>query len=382
MPTPSSFSAVHYSLMEHLGVGARTGVSTDIQPLKDHYREILGRRTLDCGMPYTLDRHIGRGRQGVVFKGCRQGAKRCRTYHAIKVFDPGIYPSSQSYWEDMESISLQVTDLHRNRCPNLVNCDLYEEVNGVGFVQMELVDGVNLGQLLGHYRIFRRHHLHADEHFKTLFNTFKGRVCIQPGVVVYILRQMLFGLETLHAAKYLHCDIKPSNVMVDLQGYMRVIDFGRAHHVESGSSRLMATPAYAAPEFHLHRVQSIQSDLYGVGLVGLELLVGRPLLDPGAPFHPDRALDRKLHLLDGLEDLLPPYVRCNPELVQIIRRFLDPDPMKRFADALNAESSAEGLAQVHKQLTRMDIDSDYRRDLGSFVRRIIPNNGNLPPEVD
>ena len=67
--------------------------------------------------------------------------------------------------------------------------------------------------------------------------------------------------------------------------------------------------------------------------------------------------------------MLPAYVTRNERFMQILRRFLDPDPAKRYDDARKAESYGEGLAIVHKQLTQLNIDSEYRRDLAHYLEK-------------
>lgn len=203
-----------------------------------------------------------------------------------------------------------------------------------------------------------------------VFNSYEDRLCVQPGVAVYIMRQMLHGLEALHSAQYLHCDIKPLNVMIDLSGYVKLIDLGRAHSVTDPSGLLLGTPMAMAPELHDRALPSVQADIYSVGLVGLELLSGRRLLE-SAVAAGGSLREAKATLPQRFEATLPPYVRCNRELITILRRFLHPDPQARFPSVQAAETSAEGLAMVHRQLTRMDIDTDYRRDLAAYVQQAV-----------
>ena len=311
-----------------------------------------------------LEHRIGHGRQGVVFKGVRHGARSCRTCHALKLFDPAIYESPDEYWSDMGRISTQVADLHMNQSPHLLGCDFYEEESSIGYIQMELIEGVNLHELLDPRLVANR--LRTPKGPGPLFNVFEGRPVIQPGVVVYIMRQMLEGIEALHSAGYLHCDVKPANVMIDSRGYIRIIDLGRAVRVNEGHGRLLGTPRYSAPEVHRGAPVTVKSDVYGVGIVGLELLRGAQWTS-ARKLSITRLLELKENLANRLESLLPPYVCCNHELMAILRRLLDPDPAGRFADARTAEAGAEGLAVVHKQLTRMDIDSDYRRVLADVT---------------
>lgn len=339
-------------------------------PLSPSFHDILEQCKVETPVPYQLSKEIGRGRQGIVFQATRLGSRRCETVHAIKIFDPLIYASAEDYWCDMGRISRQVARLHAQRSPQLVSCDFYEETKKIGFVQMEMIHGLNLDTFL---RSGRHHTRGRNDVF---FNLHEGHLCVQPGIVVYIMRQMLAGLETLHSAGYLHCDIKPSNVMIDPLGYVRIIDLGRAQEIADESPPRIGTPHYAAPELLRGGVASVQSDIYGVGMVGLELLTGQKIFPERRPTRSSLE-HRKQQLLNHLRRTLPPYVSCNEELVSIMERFLAPEPEDRFASAASAEICGGGLATVHKQLTRMDIDSDYRRDLCHLLDQEQPSAAPL-----
>tara|TARA_A100001037_G_scaffold272428_1_gene268573 strand:+ start:260 stop:1402 length:1143 start_codon:yes stop_codon:yes gene_type:complete len=332
------------------------------------FEEIIERRWIETTIRHQLNGKIGRGRQGIVFQTSRLGSRNCQTSHALKLFDPRIYDSADDYWIDMGRISTQVSHLHATRSPHLVNCDFYEETERIGFVQMERIDGIDLSGFLSS----ARHRPPGNNDI--FFNLYNGRPCVQPGVAIYIMRQILAGLETLHSAGYLHCDIKPSNIMIDPLGYVRVIDLGRAQRIGESEPPRIGTPHYAAPELHSGEPATVQSDLYSVGLIGLELLTGQKVFPERHPSG-SSLTRRKRSLLDHLRRYLPPYVRCNQELVSILKRFLAPEPEDRFTSAARAEICGGGLATVHKQLTRMNIDSDYRRDLHHLLhhqRGVIP----------
>ncbi len=82
-------------------------------------------------------------------------------------------------------------------------------------------------------------------------------------------------------------------------------------------------------------------------------------------------LDFKLQLPDKLYDLLPEHVRANREFAETIRRFIEPDPAKRFHDAGDAESGSQGLRVVHKQLAQLGKDTEYGRELQSYLRKLL-----------
>ena len=354
------------------------------QQLNDNFQSILRTYAIFYPVAYRFHRKIGEGRQGVVFLAERQGSRGCITQHAVKIFDPALYTNVKQYWTDMGRIAAQVSRLHSARSPNLADCDIYEETNGIGYIQMEMIKGMNLREFLQRCDqcfLTRDWQISRDKELvRTILNLHNGRLCIQPGVAIYVMRQMLAGLETLNTARYLHCDIKPSNAMIDPLGYVKLIDFGRAVMLDEHTHPLVGTPLYMSPESHERQPATIQSDIYAVGLIGLELLRGQRLTDNTDATEAD-LLKMKLALPSRLEELLPPYVRVNTQLVQILKRFLDPDPQHRFSNAQSAESRTGGLAMVHKQLTQMEIDSDYRRNLAQFMKLLLHPNPQRSPMI-
>ncbi len=339
-----------------------------------NYQALLDARAIYYPVAYRFVKELGRGRQGVVFLGMRHGARGCITRHAIKIFDPSIYPDAQRYWTDMGRIADQTSRLQAVRSPNLVARDIYDETNGIGYAQMEIVDGIDLRHLLDgeHLRQARNNSSAAEwERFTDVIFRFEGdHLCIQPGVALYILRQLLRGLETLHTHGFLHSDVKPSNIMLDRLGYVKVVDFGRAVRARERVNFILGSPLYMAPELHRQEPGSVQSDLFSVGLVALEMLRGEPLLTLKQSTD-EKLLDFKLGLSDRLYELLPEYILQNYEFTRVLQRFLAPDAADRFPNAEEAESGNEGLNLVHKQLTLLGKDTEYGRELEHYLAKVV-----------
>ena len=86
----------------------------------------------------------------------------------------------------------------------------------------------------------------------------------------------------------------------------------------------------------------------------------------------------KLKLCDILPDLLPDYVRRNEAFVGVLRKFLHPDPAKRYASAEAAEAGRGGLILVHKQLAQVGKDTEYGRELENYLSKLIdPRTGEV-----
>jgi len=341
--------------------------------LDENYAAIIRARAIFYPVAYQFLRELGRGRQGIVFLGLRQGARGCVTRHAIKLFDPANYASPEQYWTDMGRIAVQTSRLQTMQTPNLVARDSYEETYGIGYLQMEAIDGVDLRTFLEGDHLNRVRERTSREDWAritdVIFRLVGSEVHIQPGVAIYIMRMMLRGLEALHAMGFVHGDVKPANTMVDRLGYVKLVDFGRAVRIGESSAWLLGTPIYMAPEIHRRQPATVQSDLYSVGLVGIEMLRGSPVT--GTVTNEAELLAFKLKLAERLPEYLPPYVTRNERFVRTLQRMVDPDPGRRFASAGEMDSGADGLLHVHKQLVHMGKDTEYGRELENYLAKLM-----------
>jgi len=345
-----------------------------MEELKRNYDAILASGAIRYPVSYQFVRELGRGRQGSVLLGLRQGARGCVTEHAIKLFDPSIYRTAEEYWTDMGRIASQVSRLQRVQSPNMVMRHTYEETYGIGYIEMEVVDGMDLKGLMSRNLVdFVQGGSTGEErdHFnRTIFRIERGALVLQPGLVVYILRGVLRGLERLHDAGFLHFDVKPANIMIDRLGNVRLIDFGRAVRSGEKLSFLLGSPLYMSPEAHRREPGDERSDLYSLGLVGLEMLAGQHLTER-MPASEKELLEFKMKLLDELPSILPQHVVGNEKFFGIMRRFVDPERTRRFSSDKEAEIGSDGLSVVDKQLVRVGLDSEYERDLSDYLAKLV-----------
>jgi cGMP-dependent protein kinase len=98
---------------------------------------------------------------------------------------------------------------------------------------------------------------------------------------------MLLGLEYLHTRQIIYRDIKPENIMVDINGHMYIIDLGTAKILNKASKHhgrtftIIGTPHYMAPEVVMGKGYSLSVDLWSVGICLYEFMCG------GVPFAED-----------------------------------------------------------------------------------------------
>jgi serine/threonine-protein kinase len=103
---------------------------------------------------------------------------------------------------------------------------------------------------------------------------------LELGETVELAAQLARGLDALHGRGILHRDVKPSNVLLDGEGTAALADFGLARGADStrltAEGQLLGTPYYLAPELIEGREATRLSDVYALGCVLYECLVGQP----------------------------------------------------------------------------------------------------------
>ncbi|MFC1498244.1 serine/threonine protein kinase [Verrucomicrobiota bacterium] len=348
---------------------------TTVAQLQYDYNLITQANEICYPVPYHIIRELGRGRQGVVFLCLRQGARGCVTKRAIKVFDPALYKTSEEYWTDMGRIASQISCLDSVQSPYLVTRQCYEEIHGIGYVQMEVIDGIDLEYLLqnNHLEIAEKHK--SSNEFRRLakivFRQHNNRTRFQPGVMLYILKSVVSGLERLHSQGFLHCDVKPSNIMIDKLGTVKLIDFGRGVMVGENVHFLLGAPMYMAPETHRRETAGVTTDLYSAGLVALEMLCGHKLVEED--IEENNLLDIKMKLPEKLDKMLPKCVRNCHRLVQVLRTLLHPDPRKRYQGAKEAVICKNGISMAEREFVKEDFHAEYSHDLADYISLIMPS---------
>jgi CRP-like cAMP-binding protein len=192
-----------------------------------------------------------------------------------------------------------------------------------------------------------------DERYKTLFiimeylkgDSLKDMIChlraIAPSLTVKFLIQICSALAYAHRCGIIHRDINPSNIIVQPNDQIKILDFGLACPTGTEDFSNIGTPYYMAPEQIEGEPVDPRTDIYALGIMAFEMVTGR------RPF----AEDNVKELLDQhlTRDIMDPG-HLIPQLPQELRRFILKcgrcDPARRFQDMDEALAALKPLAHL------------------------------------
>ncbi len=203
--------------------------------------------------------------------------------------------------------------------PNIVTVFSVDEVEGVHFLTMELVQGKTLTKLIGN----------------------QGMTLTR---ILELATPLADALAAAHDRGILHRDLKPDNIMVSDDGRLKVLDFGLAKLRENltsddpatqlptasitGEGRIVGTVAYMSPEQAEGKALDARSDIFSLGIILYEMATGR------RPFAGDTAMSTLSAIIreepQSITDLnqgLPRY------LGRVIKRCLAKNPQRRYGNA-------------------------------------------------
>ncbi len=161
---------------------------------------------------------------------------------------------------------------------------------------------------------------------------------IPPSQALDIAIQMTRGLEAAHARNVVHRDVKPSNVLITQQGLAKIVDFGLARVVTSHSMTqtggTSGTVGYMSPEQSLGNPIDLRTDIWALGVVLAEMLIGRnPFLRENIPATVVAILNEAPQSLGELP----------PEIQPIVYRALSKERSHRYQSCSHLGSDLENV---------------------------------------
>lgn len=266
---------------------------------------------------FEITECLGRGGMGVVYKAQQKALDR---EVAIKVL-AGEWQDDPEFAKRFEREAKTLAQMSH---PNIVTVHDFGEADGLYYIVMEYVDGVNLRDLL------------TD-----------GKMA--PDQALAIVPPICEALEYAHDKGVVHRDIKPENLLLDRDGRVKIADFGIASLV-GPTTDVSGTPSYMAPE-QMNGSVDRRADIYALGVVLYEMLTGdRPEKDVVAP-------SKKVEL--------------DVKIDEMVLRALEKEPERRYASATEFKTQVETIVAEAADLEnrkRMSEDADVMKNKSQMVR--------------
>ncbi len=273
---------------------------------------------------------LGRGGMGCVYKVADRMNKG-RVLAAKELRSDTLPP--EKVGETLSLFRAEARILSRLSHPNLPRVHDYFSVPGRHYIIMDYVQGRTLEHILAGR---------------------KGRPVDEQLALSWAL-QICRAMHYLSVQKppVVFRDLKPSNIMIDRDGKVKLIDFGIARYFKHGRTEdtyIYGTPGYAAPEQYGTGQTDIRSDIYSLGATLHHCLTGRNPLSEPASF-PDPLL-------------LNPKLSRGP--AKIIRKALEQDPGRRYQTALDMKQAVQDVLRNIETYPR-GVDSVIQAETGKPI---------------
>jgi serine/threonine-protein kinase len=280
---------------------------------------------------YELQSRLGRGGMAEVYRAVD---KRLGREVAVKVLADHLLSDPRSVQRFQREGRTAAALNH----PNVV--DVYDAASegDTHYLVMELIEGPTLAQII------------ASE----------GPLA-EPRAL-NIASRIAAALQAAHDRGMVHHDIKPSNVLFDSDGNVKVTDFGIARAASSNITTVQGSPPYVAPEQARGGLADPRSDIYGLGCVLFDMLTGRP------PFTGDSASEVIMQHLESP----PPRVSdfrggASSHIDALVKRALAKDPAQRYPSAQEFRSDIDRVANGLPPAAQATIVSTRHLDPGPTV---------------
>jgi serine/threonine-protein kinase len=290
---------------------------------------------------YRLETRIGQGGMAIVYSGTDTVLRR---RVAIKVLREQL-AADEDFVERFYTEAQHAAKLSH---PNIVNTyDVGREGENY-FIVMELIDGSTLADML------------------------ERGTALPEGIAIDFAAQLCNGLGYAHRQGILHRDIKPANILITKDDVVKLSDFGIARAVTTQTmtqaGMVMGSVYYTSPE----QAQGLEigppSDLYSIGVVLYQMLVGK------LPFTGESPVTVALkHVSQRPPDIDTDDGKVSPAMAAIVRKLLQKDPADRFASASEVAKALREAREHPLMATPFDTPVRGQAPTPQGGPRTIPN---------
>jgi serine/threonine-protein kinase len=312
---------------------------------------------------YEMTRKLAEGGMGVVYEALQLGAGNFRKVVAVKLIREE-YSAIEEFQNNFIGEARLVADLIHT---NIVQTYHLGQVGGQYFMVMEFVRGVNL-------------ELFIEQHRKI------GKP-VPIDFAAFIVSRVARGLTYAHTKcdregrhlNIVHRDIGPKNVLLAYEGDVKLTDFGIAKALDlmyNEEGKVIAgKDDYLSPEQASYAITDARADLFPLGIVLTELLLGRNIFRSA-----DRAQSRRNILTMPIPEFTKLRPEIDPKLEAIIQRSLQRDREKRYQSAFEMLTDLEVYLYGDRYGPTNEKFGVYLKNLFGVKDPVIPAFSTRPPQ--
>jgi serine/threonine protein kinase len=183
-----------------------------------------------------------------------------------------------------------------------------------------------------------------------------------------LIGQVGSALGHAHRHGVYHRDVKPSNILIDLEGSSLLTDFGIAKRIDVDGGTVtgatLGTPVYMSPEQCNAKPVTGRSDQYSLGVMAFEMLTGR------VPFRADSAIEvMNMHCFEPLPPLRDLRPDCPDDIRTAVERMLEKDPERRFPTMDDAVGALGAVPLSHGDPIRVAFTDHVREASEELLAR-------------
>ena len=163
---------------------------------------------------------------------------------------------------------------------------------------------------------------------KELFEVIRDIGFLNKEQTNFYIASMMIAIQYLHERKIIYRDIKPENIIIEKNGYLKLIDFGTAKEIEDRTKTIIGTPHYMAPEIITGGGYSFQVDFWSISICMYEFMCGE------VPFGEKEEDPMEIYFEIINKNLTFPdkYILITKEFKHLMKKMLDKNPSFRLSN--------------------------------------------------
>ena len=190
---------------------------------------------------------------------------------------------------------------------------------------------------------------------KELFDVIRDIGFLNKEQTNFYIASMMVAIQYLHERKIIYRDIKPENIIIEENGYLKLIDFGTAKEIEDRTKTIIGTPHYMAPEIITGGGYSFQVDFWSISICMYEFICGE------VPFGEKDEDPMEIYFAIINKSLSFPskYVSISKEFKTIMKKMLDKNPSYRLSTFHSIKNNTWFKDFKWDELTNLNLKPPY-----------------------